>query len=307
MKTTEPTKITLAELAKYRSQAGYSIQQMASSMHVSLPIVHHIESGEFEKIGAAPFIRGHVINYCKVLKLDSSLILGQIPGQLLSHNNVQRPDAFLPASVSKVRLKTNHYGRYAFGTALLAVLSLSAYFVWDKWGVIPGQNESLQLLGSDEETVTYSSIIPPVHDVTKRQVTDKDSSVVVPAEESTQDHPVDATVVLKKSAEQIKETPQAINETGDVEEVGINAAEKSAFVIEFDLQEAAWVSIKTETGDKVVHDLIGPGLRRYESDQPMSLRIGNAEKLSLSINGKQVDVIQYADKNLAKFNWPMDS
>ncbi|WP_154223119.1 helix-turn-helix domain-containing protein [Marinicella rhabdoformis] len=302
MKTIEPNKITLSELAGYRSQAGFSAKQLADNMRVSLPIVEHIESGAFEKIGAAPFIRGHVVNYCKALKLDSDLVLGQIPGQLLTHKNVQRPDAFLPASVSKVRLRTNHYGRYAFGTTLLAVLSLSAYFVWDKWGVIPGQNDSLQLLSSDKESVTYSSIIPPVHKVGKGVVTEQATPVDLLESES------EKTQGLTENVGSTVESLTAADQADDTEVDNAEAPEvQLAYVLEFDLQEAAWVSIKTEAGEKVVHDLIGPGLRRYESDQPMSLRIGNAEKLSLSINGESVDVVQFADKNLAKFSWPLDS
>ena len=307
MKKIEADKITLTNLAKFRSQSGLTERQIADSMHVSMPIIKYIESGEFEKIGAAPFIRGHVINYCKILGLGADLILDQIPGQLLSHKNVQRPDAFLPASVSKVRLKTSHYGRYAFGTALLAVITLSGYFVWDKWGVIPGQNESLQLLGSDKETVTYSSIIPPVHEVTKSLRSEEDISGEGPVKE-VEENPQSTSEQQPVANDQEGEGVGALNQDVEAEEVDGNAVtESSVFVIEFDLQEAAWVSIKTEAGANVVHDLIGPGLRRYESDQPMSLRIGNAEKLSLSINGEQVDVVQYADKNLAKFNWPMDS
>lgn len=303
MKINEPEQITLEQLAKLRSQKGFTAQQVADHMHVSLPIVEHIEQGQFEHIGAAPFIRGHVINYCKCLDIDAAAILSQIPGQLLSHKDVQRPDAFLPASVSRVRLKTNHYGRYAFGTTLLALLSVSAYFVWDKLGEVDG----LPLLHGDKETVTYSSILPPVEPPVSisHPQSNNDDHVMVdkPIEDRQTSEAVEQSDDNGAVQQADEQDSQLVSQTADT----IADQSSPAFVIEFELQEQAWVSIKTESGDKIIHDLIGPGARRYESDQPMSMRIGNADKLSLSINGKVVDVNAFAVDNLAKFSWPQGS
>ena len=304
-KNIEPNNITLTELAKYRRQSGFSSRQIADGMHVSLPIVQYIEQGEFDKIGAAPFIRGHVINYCKYLGLDVDMVLTQLPEQLLSHKNVQRPDAFLPASVSKVRLKTNHYGRYAVGTSMLAVLMVSAYFVWDKWGLVPGQDSPVQLIGQNNETVTYSSILPPVSRV---ETLSQDAQ----ADESTSLNQAEAESEEVLAADQvdveIKAGLQSVNdEVVDQSTEADNSVKTARFVVEFDIQEAAWVSVKTEAGDNIVHDLIGPGVRRYESDVPMTFRLGNAAKLSLSINGESVNVLDHAEKDLAKFSWPLGS
>ncbi|MGJ8664405.1 MAG: RodZ domain-containing protein, partial [Marinicella sp.] len=80
----------------------------------------------------------------------------------------------------------------------------------------------------------------------------------------------------------------------------------SVYTIKMELAEQAWVSIKTQNGEKIVHDLIGPGLREYHSDQPMHFRIGNVETLQLLINDNQVELSELSEEDIADFNWPLN-
>ncbi len=307
MKNIDPQQIKLDQLASYRKGQGLSSQHVADTIKVSLNVVNNIEQGCFNKVGSAPFVRGHVINYCKVLGLDPSIVLAQIPGQILQHQNVQRPDAFLPKSISKVRIKTNHYGRYVIGTTLLSAVILSGYFVWDKWHLFQLSPESNIL--SDDRAVTYSSIIPPVQDI----------GVNSSSEDGTRniDEPLDDIntdiddLIDKESLEKSNidtnnnGLESAINENQDSSKTADISVPNSRFVIELDLQEQVWVSIKTDAGEKIIYDLIGPGLRYYESDEPMDIRIGNADKLQIKINGNVVDLAPHIDKNIAKLHWPL--
>lgn len=315
MKNIDPQNIKIDQLAQHRRSQGVSAQDLADQIKVSRNTIRNIEKGHFEKVGAAPFVRGHVINYCKALDLDASVVLGQIPGQVLQHQNVQRPDAFLPRSVSRVRRQTNHLGRYVFGTALLGVLGLSGYFVWDKWDFF--QSKSIELVGqaTSENTVTYSSIIPPVQSHNTRPATEDQKETEDPAKATAEDAQAASPTETPDPNSQDVQTDDASESSGEIQNApnqtvlaakpdSAQSTNDGQFVIEFELQEQAWVSIKTEAGDKVIHDMIGPGSRRYVSDEPMNMRIGNADKLTLSINGEAVDLAPHTSKNLAKLSWP---
>lgn len=329
----ETNQIQITELAQYRKKKGLSQQQIADAIRLSRNAVKHLEEGRFEKIGAAPYLRGHIINYCKQLAIEPQQILDQLPSGLLQHQNVQRAKNLLPNNISQVKIKTGHFGRYLAGTGLLAILLFSVYFIWDKanpFQPLP-DGDGTTLNQSSEQTITYSSILPPVNETLYKKTTQNNSSpqdnngqsdVKAQADEATvssqeanegqaqtAENSEDTQTQMKNDAEASEENPQqppkSLNDPAQTAKHKEATNEQlTTFKIEFDLIEKAWVSIKTDQGEKVIHDLIGPGKRTYQSDQAMSFKIGNAEQVSLSINGEEITLKPFTKKNVANFHWP---
>ncbi len=295
--------INIASLSALREQKNISLEAVADEIKVSKDFVRYIETGTFDKLGAPTFLRGHITNYCKTLGINPKLILSQVPQELLQHQKLKTSDAVGASPLARVRRQSNHLGRYVVGTALLGMLGLSFYFVWDKWSITqPDRMSGLVDLNADavdqadtDKKITYSSLIPQVNSVEQQGA---DSQTDTALDDSEEDLLPDALPVVTE-----QDDSEAVDENTPLQAAADSA---SGFSIKMDLQEQAWVSIKTIDGEKVVHDLIGPGLLEYHSDQPMHFRIGNAKKMQLFINDDAVDLNQLTNKDVADFSWPLN-
>ncbi len=302
-------QLLIEDLKSIRKKQDMSVDSVAGMMKVSKDFVHHIESGNFEKLGAPTFLRGHITNYCKALNLEPQEVLAQIPSQFLQHQQLQTSNAMGASPLARVRRQSNHFGKYAVGTALLGMLCLSFYFVWDKWSLShrPEAVNSIAISqngDNTEEQITYSSLIPQV--TGPKQTKQVESSDVTAQDKNGQTDSANETeAVDEATTEDLNQTNlddqhEPVLNDGDAVETASNE-----YVIKLDLKEQVWVSIKTQTGDSIVQDLLGPGVNEYSADEPLKFRIGNAQNLKLSINNKNVELAPHTDKDVADFEWPL--
>jgi cytoskeleton protein RodZ len=300
--------IAIDQLQQHREAKELSIRTVADNIKVSSDFIRYIESGAFEKLGAPTFIRGHVTNYCKQLGLDPAQILSQIPAHLLTSQSFQNAEGLASSPLARVRRRSNHLGKYAVGTALLGMLGLSFYFVWDKWSMPVGQIEpaDLQLVDQPADTpatvdtekkpkVTYSSLLPQVNMPQQPEITIQQpvSDEADDGLQSAGDVGADATV----------ESTETDNQDGTA---GNDLQIMAGYSIQLDIKEQAWVSIKTADGENVVHDLLEPGIRNYHSSEPVHVRIGNAKNTRLIINDTAVDLTPFMRRDIADFAWPQN-
>lgn len=313
-------QLELNELKKHREQQKHTVQSVADGMKVGKNFVHYIESGEFGKLGAPTFVRGHVTNYCKVLDIEPGAILAQIPGDVLQHQQLKTSDAMGSSPLSHVRRQSNHFGRYAIGTALLGMLCMSFYFIWDKWS-LTSDNEANQEItisqevdSDGEKKITYSSLIPQVSGPNYTDESNSDLSVDQAAEDAVQNNngetlqgglsedttsnEIDGTT---DTSEEEPNLSAAIYKTPTVTNNG-----SSVYSIVMQFEEQAWVSIKTLDGDYIVQDLMGPGLREFQVTEPVHFRIGNAQKMQLIINDDSIELAPLTNQDIADFKWPLE-
>lgn len=304
--------LTLEELSARREKLGLSVADMANRIKVSREIIHFIEQGEFNRIGSATFIRGHVGNYARELKLDPQIIIAMVPEQHLKPYEPKLSTHRATNPLSRVKTQSSGFGRYVLGTFLVAALGVSVYFVYDKWDNNQADAVNQTALNDDsmntgteskQKKVIYSSLLPQA-ELIQDNNSDVNQSVSPdnqdegtnldfedPSEPQPQDNTDEPVSVSDESAVLESSTDETLNQ--------------HLYNIRFDLTEQAWVSIKTESGETVVSDLIGPGERSYGADEPVNFRIGNANQLRLTINGQTVDLTASTRKNVANFSWPL--
>ncbi|MEC9376437.1 MAG: helix-turn-helix domain-containing protein [Pseudomonadota bacterium] len=63
------------QLREARLEAGVDFEKINEDIHLSREIILALEAGDFEKIGAAVFVRGHLRNYARLLKLPEEDVL----------------------------------------------------------------------------------------------------------------------------------------------------------------------------------------------------------------------------------------
>jgi len=317
MNTESTNTIDITELKKIRNKKKISLEALADTLKVRKDFIKYIESGDFDKLGAPTFIKGHVTNYCKALDLSAEAVIQQIPDSFLQIQTIQPSDAMGASPLARVRRKSNYLGKYAVGTALLSMLALSFYFVWDKWS-LPADTapQSMSLMVESSETdqknkpggknITYSSMIPQV----KLDNQPTESQVGQSTELENEPASVDQAEAIKgDGSEQGQDEGQdgiqiQAEERTDVEADTLQTM--AAYSIQLQLVEEAWVSIQTNEGEKLVHDLVGPGTYTYQSEKPVSFRIGNAKSSSVAINGTEINLQDYMKRDIADFSWPID-
>ncbi|WP_223787901.1 helix-turn-helix domain-containing protein [Marinicella meishanensis] len=310
--TENPEVNELSSLIKIRENKQLSVAQVAEGMKVSKDFVRYIEEGLFEKLGAPTFLRGHITNYSKVLGLDPSEVLSLVPAQFLKHQELQTAEAMGASPLARVRRQSNHLGRYAVGTALLGMLALSFYFIWDKWSMPersltdPAADLAANDSGKKDKTITYSSLLPQV---AGPQQNSASTEAATDAEDADETPDADATTVNADEEMGDDTEPNDVPQSPMVmaqESLSDELISEPVYAIRMELQEQAWVSIKTLDGESIVSDLIGPGLREYQSNEPMHFRIGNATKLQLLINDRPVELGEVIKRDVADFEWPLN-
>jgi len=295
--TQNTEKLDLNELKKRREQQKLTVQTVADGMKVSKDFVQYIEAGEFEKLGAPTFVRGHITNYCKVLGIEPGSVLTQIPSDLLQHQQLKTSDALGSSPLSLVRHQSNHYGRYAVGTALLVMLCMSFYFIWDKWSLTSdiqnpeGVNISQENTDADgEKKITYSSLIPQVSGPNFKDASNNNLSL----DQVTEDVSLQGDKSEHTTSNEPTSTTSGSNNGSTV------------YSIVMEVEDQAWVSIKTLDGDFIIQDLLGPGLREFQVTEPVHFRIGNAKNMQLSINDDTIELAPLTSRDIADFKWPLE-
>ena len=315
--TQNDDSFNLANLATYREQGKLSVQAVADEIKVSKDTILHIEAGRFEKLGAPAFLRGHLTNYSKAVGLDPQQVLDHVPPEFLRHQNLQLSGAMGSSPLARVKIQSNHFGRYAVGTALLGMLGLSFYFIWDKWSEPVTQSINPSLSISQESTDnskkdTYSSLIPQAKPV-KSETTESSESAADDVDNTLVDQtsqPVNDLSNETNAAD--TESSQGLDEgdnnnlQGAIEVEQASSLSEAAYAIQLDLTEEAWISITAADGNKIVHDILGPGMREFQADQPVHFRMGNADHVKVMINDQTVDISPSTHNNVADFDWPLN-
>lgn len=62
-------------LREAREALGLSEAQVAQALHLDASVVHALEAGDFDSLGAPIFVKGHLRNYARLVKLDPAAIV----------------------------------------------------------------------------------------------------------------------------------------------------------------------------------------------------------------------------------------
>jgi len=76
--TTNSTEFTSLGkcLQQARIQAGFTVQQIASEMHLEPKFIDFIERDRFKELGVPVFVKGHLRRYARLVNVDETLLQG---------------------------------------------------------------------------------------------------------------------------------------------------------------------------------------------------------------------------------------
>lgn len=109
-----------------RERVGLSAEQVAQSLHLNVAIVTALEAGDFDSLGAPIFIKGHLRNYARLVKLDADEIIAAY--EVIE--NTQPPD--LPARAPRgVRMdERSGWGSRVAWAVLVVIVAAIGYWLY---------------------------------------------------------------------------------------------------------------------------------------------------------------------------------
>ncbi len=302
-------------LRQYRDNAGFSAEQMASALCLSDSVIKNLENEEFQLLAEPPYVRGYIRNYAKQANVDSTeavrvyeTLRGANPDALDYHIKVS------PSMHNEKKGISPIFSQLALLSLLLAgLVGLFMIPAVNQWITSVLDGFSKQTTKSQNNMTDKPSLIGtmPVPIPLNKQAAPNPQDIkriecdIKQAENKVQTNDKTATPTLKsdtiadkKSAlkETVKPTPKTAakptEETIDKKNINI----KMVFTKE------VWMRIKNKSNKTVYEGQTKSGQERSLSlEKPLTFRVGNAQGLSLFVNGKPVDISQYIKGSIANF------
>ncbi len=295
-------KNSFNELRDIRKDKGLSIKDIASQLKLPIDVIKKIEQNDLNSLGAYTYVRGYIIHYTNLLGINPDKYIALIP-----QSEIEVPLVNTAAGTStgiKFKRQSKNMASYALGTFIVIAVSFSGWYLLNNYTqlaknrniemvdnnqleIVPQQsftldNESIKPDADEkntEESYHYSSLIPDIQNPPE----DENKSIEIPEQN----------------------TPLETSEENLIQE---NNTFDSTYHITVTAGKTSWVKVEHLNGGKKLHnDLLKPGEITFESIEPVHFRIGNSENVKITINGENIDLSEYSRKNIADFNWPLDS
>ncbi|MXS85611.1 helix-turn-helix domain-containing protein [Nitrosomonas sp. HPC101] len=277
-----------------RIRRGMNIGEVAHRLRLSEQQIEAIEAQDFSKLPAAVFLRGYVRNYANLLQLDDTTLLVEAIPQSRPADSIFTNKS--PLQRFKAMEPVYQPGRGGRGGWLLYVVVILAAFV--AYGLyheeIPEQMASYM---SDEEDQVIQSGSNSGND---QMAVD----LALPLSPSTSMPPMapsaSAGVSLPSTAVILPSLP-APTPVADA----ARAADTGKKSLHFVFSKDSWVKIKDTNGQVILEKINSRGTEQtLEGEPPLYLVIGNAAGVSLTYNGRKIDLAPYTRGNddVARFS-----
>jgi len=295
------------DLKKIREDKGLSLSDVADKLKLTSDVIKKLENSEFKTLGAYTYIRGYLMHYTDLLGIKPDKYIDMIP-----KSEVEIPLINTHSSVTKgikFRKQSKNMASYLIGTSIVLVVSFSGwYLLKNNIGQTRSQLNTLEIATENTLEVGPKNTIE-LNDSPEKPNNDTESfhySSLIPTNENSNNGEDSATAkkMANVNSDEINIPIQALNELNEQE---VDVINNYAYEILVKAEETSWVKIEHLDGNKIHNDLFSPGQMKFESDKPIHFRIGNRSKVEITINGETIDLSQFSRKNIADFNWPIDS
>ncbi len=323
--TVEPIVPAGAQLAALREARGWTTAQIASRQ------IQALEADNYAALPGMVIVRGFIRSYAKVLQADPAPILAAIvddtsvPTVQLSERNT------LSASFSETKLSPSGPRGVSFkvivAAAVLAVIGV-VVFAGQHLGWIPSSSsqtskaeEKLAPVETEEVLVETPAAQPEVIETTVAPIRNESSvsnvsavatkpSVVTPIAPVVESKPA---VVDAKPAVVATVTPAPVTAAKPVVTIQAAPVVQSAAVaavpmnskdaLAIQVRQDSWVEIKRADNSVLVSRLLKAGTSEVVAvTEPVSMVIGNAAGVDVTLRGKPVDVVTGNTSNVARLN-----
>ena len=270
------TPHTGQDLSAARENQGMSVADVARNLKIAVRQVEALESGDYSALPGITFVKGFIRNYAKLLQID--------PEPLLVNVQHVMPGATFQAIISpneRIEISTAGSKSWVWLALLLMVLIVAVpLLIYEK-------------LHSDARVLLPSGKpVAPLPPLVINAAPAGASEGVLPPSLAPESVPVglsDASVKAEPVAaatEVVVAHPVAVSGTGSVK---------------MNFSKDAWVEVRDKSGNKIFSQLNRAGSEQtVQGNPPLSIVAGNAANVSITYNGKPVDLVPYINVDVAR-------
>lgn len=300
-----------------REKAGYSLSDISAQTKINEKQLLAIESGDVARLPPETFAKAFIKSYCKALKIDSAPVImsfgfaeGSAQAKVARSGQGEgaRAEPFEPKMPSSSkRLSSLNFDRksgkksLSYGIVLAAVAVMAVFYI-----PVFMSSQNAELTGSD---ASDSEVIQPNEAPATALGTSPEAAIAPDSQPdgslplaldppaATGETPI-FPALQQPSASTDATTTSA--EAAAPAEANVGAASTAAAtppvsgpqgVLRFNFQEQSWVTVR-DGSDKVLISQLNDGGSKLEvrGQPPFKLIVGNAQAVTLSSNGKPVDL-----------------
>ena len=286
-------------LQAVREARGLSLAVCAQALKLPVRVLRQLEADSYEGIDYQIYLGSYLTKYGRHLGLDESAIEAHVA----SVCRREEPALVVTGGISHSRYL---FERYA--TAATYVMLTAVFVVPVVWFGLRGtlSRDVSHLAPLDAAPVAQQQQSLAATDATGSRGTGADlpPSAVDATASPAQRHADDDQPLLASMVPNI--TPEPLPPSVPVTAAG-GAAGEGAHTLVLALGETSWVEVTGQDGERLEYGLLPAGTRRiYHSDQPLEVRLGNAQGAQVSLDGEPVALDAYRRANVAHFRIKLD-
>lgn len=298
-----------------REKAGYSLSDISAQTKINERQLEAIESGDVGRLPPETFAKAFIKSYCKALKMDPAPVImsfgfSEASAQFKAARSGQaesgRSEPFEPKMPnSSKRLSTLNFDRktgkksLSYGIVLAAVVVMAVFYipvfmssqtteVGDAEVIEPNEAPVATAPGSESAVSADGSLPLGLEAPAAAGDTAVFPALQQPAAPEGQSAP---PATAAPNATGAASTTAAAPVADAAVPAAAPLASNVESVLRFNFQEQSWVTVR-DANDKVLISQLNDGGSNLEvkGQAPFKLIVGNAKAVSVSSNGKPVDL-----------------
>ena len=303
--------ISLGErLSSARNARAISLEQAARTLHLDKTVVAALEAEQFEALGAAVFVKGHLRSYAELLGLSPDAVIE-------AYRQLDPTIDELPASVEKQQWSERvNVTLWSFWAMVIVAALLVAVYLYEGATNREASRIRQQQLAPDEPapgatggTEAEQPAAEPADETLPPPITEPVAGAGVETQPSATEDPSMAAAVAAPepvSLPESAERPPAVQESASVtqsEEAGSSTDDGGGMRLSLVFSEDSWAEITDATGRRILYGLQPAGARRELSGEPpVVVFLGNASGVEVSVDGSEYPISSGARRgNTARF------
>lgn len=296
-----------SRLRAVREARGLDVESCAHALRLPVRVLRQIEGNEYEGIDYQVYLGGYLTKYARYLGVDESEVKGE-----LERIRPSQPTLVATGGISHSRYLLEHYARAATYVVLTAAIVVPTIWLGVR-GTLDRDVSHLAPLDATpvaqvDAPASASTAAPALASSTPDAAGSDTVDTVASTAPSTQ--PVATPVPAAQQDQQPLMASMAPFPSlgSDAARTSSQPAPAAAAVgngthsLVLSLQGASWVEVTAQDGSRLEYGLLPAGSSKtYHSDQPLEVRIGNANGAQVMLDGQPMALDGYRRSNVAHF------
>jgi cytoskeleton protein RodZ len=282
-------------LRSARERAGMSLDDISQQLKLAPRQVQALEDGDFAALPGRTFIRGFVRNYARLLKLDVAAVLAALPGAS-ADSGLQSPTLH-PTAPSIGELPESQYARpvwIRWAVALIALV-LVALVAYEFLPPLLSLRQSSTTPPTARDTPAEAK---PAAEAADAATTAAPAPEPAPQPSAAAGTPL-PNPILNREPATAAPAAAADGSTKAPDATAVPQAGERELTLAY--RDNSWTEVRDRDGRVLLSAMMPAGTRRALTGvPPFELIIGNATDVTLSFDGRSVDLTPFTRQGVAR-------